>query len=203
MNTIGNSLFMMRLALFASILVLGCNNERSKDENKTDTTSVTTEKFVETNWNVKARLPNDDILDVKAIDKDGQIHDIKAIQKSDQTSLLDIKAFVNGKILPVKILLNDGYRLSVKAIDNDGTILDIKAITDDGQHFDIKGVTQSGNIIHIKAIDPNGDFYGIEAISPKGWINDVKGIKMFDSPVEATINGVEIFAHIKSITKVD
>ena len=83
------------------------------------------------------------------------------------------------------------------------SILDIKAIAKDGNTFDVKGVYHSGNIIHLKAVNPNGDFYGIEAISPKGWINDVRGIKMFDSPVEATINGVEIFAHIKSIPQLE
>lgn len=201
MNDFKKSLYVIHLTLILGFLVLGCNKEKSRDDIKETTTTVGEEPFVETNWNVKARLPNNDILDVKAIDKDGNIFDVKAVQNTEQISIIDVKAFVNGNVLPVKILTSNETIFPVKAIHNDGTILDIKAITNDGKKFEVKGVFYSGNIIHIKAINPNGDFYGIEAISPKGWINDVMGIKMFDSPVEGTINGKDIFAHIKSIPR--
>lgn len=193
----------LSMVLCLGFLVLGCKSEQSKTVTTEDNPTIADEPFVETVWNVKARLPNDDILDVKAIDTDGQIHDIKAIQNTEQINIIDVKAIVNGTILPVKVLTAEEGYFPIKAIAADGTILDIKALAPDGDRFDIKGVHHSGNVIHIKAINPNGDFYGIEAISPKGWINDVMGIKMFDSPVEATINGVEIFAHIKSVPQVD
>ena len=186
--------------IFISLLMLlACNKEKSDNKAQQEAAVTGTETPVEIIWDVKARLPEGNILDVKAIDADGNIHDVKAVQNSDQLNLLDIRAFVNGKSLPVKILTSNDKYLPIKAIDTDSTIIDIKALTADGQRLDVKGVGQSGNIVHIKAINKSGEFYNIEAISPKGWINDVKGVKMFKTSIEATINGVDIFAHVKSI----
>jgi hypothetical protein len=193
----------MASVLVIFILIIGCNKGKSNDNVKVDATVAVKDSAVETIWEVKARLPMGGVLDVKAIDSDGNTYDVKAVQNSDQISLVDIKAFVKGNSLPIKIPVSDDKYMPVKAIDTDGTIIDIKAFTADGQILDVKGVEQSGNIIHIKAINSKGEFYNIEAISPKGWINDVKGIKMLDSPVEMTINGVDIFAHVKSIPQLN
>jgi hypothetical protein len=185
------------------LLLLACNKEKSTNKVQQDDTVSAAETTVETLWNVKARLPDGNILDVKAIDADGNIHDVKAVQNSEQINLLDIKAFVNGKSLSVKILTSSDKYLPVKAIDTDSTIVDIKALTNDGQILDVKGVGQSGNIVHIKAINNSGEFYNIEAISPKGWINDVKGVKMFVAPIETTVYGIDVYAHIKAIPQVN
>jgi hypothetical protein len=87
----------------------------------------------------------------------------------------------------------------VKAINTDGTIMDIKAITDEGFMLDVKGVSKTGNIIHIRAIDKDGAQYNILAVSPLGEINDVKGLKMLDTPVEMVIKGIKVFAHVKAM----
>jgi len=107
----------------------------------------------------------------------------------------------DGKLLDVKAIDKDGNIYDVKAIDTDGTIMDIKAITADGEILDIRGVSQTENIINIKAINKKGEFYGVKAIAPKGWLNDVKGVKTSEENVEAVINGVEVYAHIKGLTQ--
>ena len=157
------------------------------------------ETFEEIIWHVKAYRPDAQLLKVKAIDKNGKHYDIKAIQNSDQTSLLDVKAFIGDKRLPVKMLVSNDKYHPVKAIGEDGTIYDIKAITPDGKVLPVKGVSKSGNIVHIRAIYQDKVFYNIIAVSPDGKTNAVKGIKLSDDNVEATVNGVQVFAHIKSI----
>lgn len=184
------------------ILLLGCTNGKKKEINITqDANEIESEILDEVIWHIKAIHPDGKLIDVKAIDKEGNVYDVKAIQDSDQTSDLDIKAFVKGKRLPVTVLVSEDKYMPVKAIDTDGTIIDIKALTKDGQVLDVKGVSQSGNIINIKAINKEGEFYGIKAIAPKGWLNDVKGVKTGKDPVEAIINGLEVYAHIKGVTQ--
>src|SRR5205085_1954689 len=81
-------------------------------------------------WHVKAIHPEGRLLDVKAIDKDGKIQPVKAIEADGNLHLLDIKALVGGKRLPVKVLPKGGtdkYE-PVKAITEEGVILDIKAL---------------------------------------------------------------------------
>lgn len=153
-------------------------------------------------WNVKAYKPNSGFLKIKAIDDKGKIYDVKGIQNSDQTSVLDVKAFVKGKRLPIKMIVTKGDKYyPVKAIAEDGSILNIKAITKDGKVLPVKGVSKSGNIIHIRAIFENEVFYNVLAISPNGTANVVKGIKMIEEEIEITIHGIDIFAHIKAITQ--
>ena len=65
----------------------------------------------------------------------------------------------------------------------------------------MKGVERNGSIVHIKALGPNGQ-YGVKAISPAGHVHDVKGLKMLDSEVEATVNGVQVAAHVKALPQV-
>ena len=67
-------------------------------------------------WNVKAIHPQGQTLDIKAFDQSGTKYDVKAIQDSDQQHLLDIKALIGGKRLPVKVLVSDDKYAPVKAI---------------------------------------------------------------------------------------
>lgn len=200
MNSFG---FFLKLTLSSFVIIIGIvfagfdiresNSVTDNDLNNNDSEIL---------WHVKAFRPEAKLLKVKAIDKEGNFHDVKAIQNSDDTSILDVKAFVNGKILPIKILMNETNNyLPVKAIDDDGTIIDIKALTEDGRLLDVKGVSKSGNVVHIRAITKNGTRFNIIAISPKGIVNDVKGIKMQQTDLETTIKGVEVFAHVKSISQ--
>lgn len=153
-------------------------------------------------WDVKAYSPTWGLLDVKAIDKDGQIYAIKAIQDSDDSSILNVKALVNGERLPVKLIVKNSDALyPLKAIANDGSILDVKALDPDGEIIAVKGISKSGNIVHIRAIRPQNIMYNIIAVSPDGKVNDVKGIKMMDEEVETVINGIKVFAHVKALTQ--
>ncbi|NER11319.1 DUF7486 family protein [Muriicola jejuensis] len=151
-------------------------------------------------WEIKAYKIFETLLDVKAIDKDGNRHDIRAIQNSDDVNILDVKAFIHGERLPVKLIIKNNERYyPLKAIDSEGNLIDIKAITTDGKILPVKGVSKTGNVVHLRAIAEDQSFYDIIAMSPDTKFNHVKGIKMTDSPVEAIINGVSIFAHVKSI----
>lgn len=187
---------MKKYVLFCLVIMLSANVGFSQKNNTKKA------KFKEVLWHVKAFKPDLKLLKIKAIGKNGSIYKVKAIQNSEQTSLLDVKAFVKGKRLPIKMLVGEEKYYAVKAIDEEGNILDIKAITDDGKLLPLKGVSQSGNIIHIRVIYQDMIFYNVLAISPDGTTNDVKGIKMNPENVETTVNGIEVFAHIKSIPQV-
>lgn len=200
MDILRHTFKVMRIAaVLVLLMVVGCKNDNTKININQEAPEIGSEGFEEVIWHVKAFHPDGKLLDVKAIDAAGHTYDVKSIQNSDQTSILDVKAFVNGRVLPIKMLVSDAEFLPVKAIDDDGTIIDIKAITPDGEKLDVKGVRKSGNIIHIHAISKDGETYNVEAISPKGWINDVKGVKMLNTPVELTLNGVDVYAHVKSV----
>jgi len=187
------------LAFF--ILLLGCKNEKKQINITQESGEIKSNDLSEVIWHVKAVHPDGKLLDVKAIDKDGIIYDVKAIQDSSQNNDLEIKAFIKGKRLPVEVLVSEDKYMPVKVIDEDGNIIDVKALTSDGQILDVRGVSQTGNIINIKAINNKGEFYGVKAIAPKGWLNDVKGVKTSKESVEAVINGVEVYAHIKGLTQ--
>jgi hypothetical protein len=156
----------------------------------------------ETIWHVKAIHPKGQFIDVKAFDEAGNKHDVKAVEKYGNLHVLDIKAFVNGERLPIKMLVSNDEYAPVKAIGQDGTLYDIKALTSDGEKLDVKGVSRYGNIIDIKAIADEGEYFGIKAISPKGIIHDIKGIKMSNDNVEMILSGVEVHAHIKALPQV-
>lgn len=151
-------------------------------------------------WQIKAVLPGDKLLDLKAIDKKGGHHEVKAIQNSYDSSLLGVKALVNGQTIPIKMIVkrNDKY-YPVKAIDHDGRILDIKAIGENGELLDVKGVSRMGSVVDIRAIDKQQQQYNVISISPDEKVNHVKGLKMFNEEVEAVIRGIKIFAHVKSV----
>ncbi|WP_146090744.1 DUF7486 family protein [Aureitalea marina] len=185
------------IILFSSISMAQVLDQDREKLDKPETATP-----VEIYWNVKAYSPTWGLLRVKAIDKDGNIHDVKAIQDSDDTSLLNVKALVDGQRLPIKLIVKKNDKLyPVKAISQDGTILDIKALTDDGEIIDVKGFSRSGNVIHIRAITAQPIMYRVIAVAPDGTVNRVKGIKMMDQEVETVINGVEVFAHVKALTQ--
>ena len=189
---IGLLIFFMMIASYGNAQILDTDREAL---NKPETMTQ-----VEIIWNVKAYSPDELLLRVKAIDKDGNVHDVKAIQDSENASILNVKAFVNGQRLPIKLIVRDNESFySAKAIAADGTLIDIKAFTPNGEILDIKGVNRSGNIIQLRAINLEGVFYNIIAVSPDGKVNAVQGIKMMDGPVETVINGVSVFAHVKAI----
>jgi len=151
-------------------------------------------------WDVKAYLPEAKLIKIKAIDKDGKMYPVKAIQSFDDTSILDIKAIINGKYLPIKLIVkDDDVYYPLKAIAKDGTLIDVKAVTEEGEILPVKGVGKSGTIVHVRAIGKDSSFYNIFAISPEGKVNDIKGIKMLKTNVETIINGVSVFAHVKAL----
>ena len=120
------------------------------------------------------------IYDIKAIDKYGKRYDVKAIQDSEDVSILNVKALIDGERVAVKVLVKgEGDKFyPVKAIDKDGNILKIKAIAKNGEVFDVKGFSRSGNLMHLRAISEDFKYYNIIALSPQGQVNAVKGVKM-------------------------
>lgn len=152
-------------------------------------------------WNVKAITADGENLDVKAFDAEGNKFDVKAIQDSKQYSFMNIKAFVEGAELPVKVMQSSDKYAPISAIGTDGTIYEIKAITGNNVTLEIKGISRSGNIIHVKAINENGEILAVKAFSPDGKLNQVKGIKIFDSDVELKIQGNPVYAHLKAINQ--
>lgn len=184
-------LFMSSAVLKAQVV-----NQTNQDLEKSET------KMPFAYWNVKAYSPDWGLLNVKAIDKEGNIYDIKAIQDSEDTSLLDVKALINGERVAIKLIVDKKDHLyPVKAIMTDGTLLDVKAIDEDGELIDVKGFSKTGNIVHLRAIRSQPIMYTIIAVSPDGKVNDVKGVKMTNEDVESVIHGVKVFAHVKALTQ--
>jgi hypothetical protein len=186
---------------FYAILITNTMQAQIEDITKrSDLIKPETEISSDIFWNIKAYHGEANLLKIKAIDKNGTQYPVKAIQSTENTSVLNVKALVDGKRLPIKLIVKGGaVYYPAKAIMDDGTLLDIKAITEDGQILDVKGTSKSGNIVHLRAIDKDYKRYNIIAISPYGNVMAVKGVKMMDTEVEAVIHGVKIFAHVKSI----
>ncbi|WP_411895102.1 hypothetical protein [Winogradskyella sp. A2] len=196
MTTTAQYLKQSILCVLLILFVFSINAQEQKENVNKPETELHPEIF----WDVKAYRPEAELLKVKAIDKDGNMHDVKAIQYSEDTSLLDVKLIMNGQRLPIKLVDMKGEAFHpLKGIDKDGNLIDIKAITEEGEILDVKGVSRSGNIVHIRAIADYGLFYNIISISPEGRVNNVKGLKMLSTKIEGVINGVPIFAHVKSM----
>lgn len=161
------------------------------------------EDFKHIFWKVNAIATDGKKLAIKAVDSTGNQFDVKAVQDSKQYSLMNIKAYVNGNELPIKVLVNgdDDKYSPVKALARDGNIYKIKAISEDGKLIDVKGISRSGNIINLNAVTENGEFYKLKAEAPDGHINEVKGIKIFKREKEMTISGNKVYAHVKAITQ--
>ena len=185
-----------------SLLLLMLTNGYAQIDNDSKLIKPETNITDDLLWHVKAFRPDAQILQVKAIDENGKIHDVKAFQPYEaSSSVLNVKALVDEKRLPIKIILpnNKGEYFPLVAIRDDGSKLKIVAINDKGEYLEVKGHSKSGNVINISAITTDGFGYNIIAISPFGEVNSVMGIKMLDATEEAVINGVSIFAHVKAI----
>ena len=191
---IGYNLFIFGFLL----LLIACNNSTSKDTtNTTETSDI--EKVNDIYWNVKAILPDGQSLDVKVFNSAGEPFDIKAIQNSDQDNLLDVKAFIEGEKLPVKILVSKNQFTPVVAITKKGNAYKLKAITPEGEELQVIGVVRFGNIVVMKAVTKKGKFYGVKAISPTGQLNDIKGVKVNFQDREMSLKGHDIYAHVKAM----
>jgi hypothetical protein len=184
-----------------SILLLACTNGTTEGKNETTQNEETKAKDII--WHIKAIHPDGKSLAIKAIDKEGNQYDVNAVQNSEQHSFLDVKAFINDKFLPVKILVSNDKFAPIKAIAEGGVSYDIKAITPEGEKLDVKGIFRSGNIVSIKAINQAGEFYGVNAVSPTGLLNDVMGIKINIKEKEMTLKGFNVFAHVKAMHQSD
>jgi hypothetical protein len=187
------------LFIFVGLLIFFVNCTKKSDKMEEPLANVEDVNSEVVYWSVRAIYPDGNFLEIKAIDSYGNTYDIKAIQDADQRSLLDIKAFVKGEILPVKILANEDNLAPVKVIAGDGTLYGVKAINSNGDRLNVKGVKRDGNIIHIKAIDKNGSSYAVQAISPTGQLNDVKGVKTSNEDIEYQFLGHNIYAHVKAL----
>lgn len=190
------------IGLLLLLFVFSFTNAQDLTNDNNDPNKPETQMQEEILWSVKAYRPDDKLLKIKAIDKEGNIYDVKAIQDSPDTKILNVKAIKDGKIMPIKLIAKDNEMYyPAKAIDENGNLLDIKAITEDGSYLDVKGIHKTGNIIHMRAITEDSYFYNIIAMSPDGKVNTVKGVKMIDADEEAVINGVSVFAHLKAISQ--
>lgn len=204
MKTVNKFFRPSKILTLSVLLLLTISNGFSQieDENSMNVNKPETNTSEDLLWHVKAFRPDAQILKVKAIDKDGNIFDVKGIQTpNSSSSVLNIKALVNGKRLPIKIIVpkKKTKYFPLAAITEDGKLLKLIAINDEGNYLDVKGHSKSGNIIHISAITVNDKGYNIIAISPYGEVNTVVGMKMVDTAKEAMINGVYVYAHVKAI----
>lgn len=156
---------------------------------------ATDEDFI---WNVKAIGTDGHFIPVKAFDKNGGVHDVKAFMENGDRWIMDIKAIIEGKKVPVKMLVSDDGVIPVKAIGADGTIYDIKGLAQDGRQLDVRGTLREGNVIHLKAIDGDKQL-GVKAISDSGAQYDVKGLKFSSDRTEVQVHGVPVQAHVKAL----
>ncbi len=158
-----------------------------------------TEEEIKIIWNVKAVTLEGKNLPVKAFDTLGNKYDVKAIQDSKQASFMNVKAFLSGSEIPIKIVKNEDGSTPLIAIDYNGNFLAIKAIGDDGSMYPVMGMKRSGNIIHVKAVNDDGSYFAVKAFSPNGELNDVKGVKIFERPIEMNLRGAKVYGHVKAI----
>lgn len=186
--------------IFTLILCLSFSLSMAQETEKKNTHKPETELHPEIFWDIKAYSPEADLLKVIAIAADGTVYDIKAIQYAEDSSLLDVKVLMNGERLPVKLILNKKEELfPLKGIDKSGNLIAVKAVSKEGKRYDVKGVRKSGNVIAIYAIGEDDAQYSLLAMAPDGMVNTIKGLKMSSRTLEATVNGVEVFAHVKAI----
>ena len=154
-------------------------------------------------WHVKAIHPQGRTMDVKAFDEQGKKYDVKAIEDTDQSYIMEVRTFVEGKGIPVKVLVSEEEYKPLAGIDDSGKTYVLRAITADGRFLPVRGVRKSGYIIHVKAVNEDGSFYGVKALSTKGKLRDVKGMKMYDKQLEVTLNGVAVHAHVVALPQIE
>lgn len=153
-------------------------------------------------WHVKAIHPKGNTMDIKAFNKNGDKFDVKAIEDAEQSYIMEVRAIVNGRGVPVKVLVSEEENKPLAGIDDNGNTYVLKAITADGKYLPVKGVRKSGYIIHVKAVNEDGSFYGVKALSTAGKLRDVKGVKMYDKQLEETLNGVPVHAHVVALPQI-
>ena len=153
----------------------------------------------DTFWHVKGIHPKGYFLDIKAADADGNLYDIKAIQQGDNVHMLDVKAIVGDRRVPVKVVVSDSRHAAVQALGIRGSNLDLVAVTPEGKFLPVKAVRRTGSILHIKVLGIGGRWFGVKAISPMGRMFDIKGIKMSTDRVEMMIQSVKVHAHVKAL----
>ncbi len=153
-------------------------------------------------WHIKAIHPEGKTLDVKAFDENGTRFDVKAIEDVDQSYVMEVRTFVEGKGIPVKVLVSEEEYKPLAGIDDAGKTYVLNAITEDGRYLPVQGVRKSGYIIHVKAVNEDGSFYGVKALSTRGKLRDVKGMKMYDKQLEVTLNGVAVHAHVVALPQI-
>lgn len=185
--------------IFPLLLLLFSLHIKGQEQSTYDTTQNNNQQII---WHVKALHPEGYTLDVKALDQDGKRYDVKALEDSNQSYIMDIKAFIGSEALPVKVLVSEEQYKPVAAIDGEGKLYKVVALGKSGEQYEVRGVRKSGYIVHIKAVAEDGIFYGVKAISQKGKLNDVKGVKMYDKRLELTLNGVEVHAHLVALPQV-
>ena len=101
MNIFRNTFKVTRLVVIFGIfsLAYGCNNNQTKIKIDQNDSVIQFDSLNEIIWHVKAYHPDVKLLDVKAIDKEGNIYDVKAIQNVP-VGVCDFwsKAFLNHNI---------------------------------------------------------------------------------------------------------
>lgn len=204
MKTIESTSIHLKVSILFFLLILTMTNGYAQIDTENRSKLIKPEANITDDliWQIKAFRPDAQILNVKAIDKKGNIYDVKAFQPPESSSsVLNVKAIVNDKRLPIKIILpedNEKY-FPLVAIKDDGSLMKIVAINDKGKYLEVRGHSKSGNIIYISAITEDLMGYNILAISPFGEVNSVVGMKMLNTIEEAVINGVSVYAHVKAL----
>jgi len=154
-------------------------------------------------WHVKAIHPTGYTMDVKAFNENGVRFDVKALEDAEQSYIMEVRTFVKGEGIPVKVLLSEEQYKPLAGIDDNGKTYVLRAITAEGKYLPVKGVRKSGYIIHVKAIGEDGSFYGVKALSTSGKLRDVKGVKMYDKQLEITLHGVPVHAHVVALPQTE
>ena len=153
-------------------------------------------------WHIKAIHPNGRTMDVKAFNDRGDKFDVKALEDADQSYIMEVKSFIGGERVPVKVLVSEDEYKPLAAIDDKGNTYVLRAITPEGSFLPVKGVRKSGYIIHVKAVSEDGSFFGVKALSTSGKLRDVKGVKMYDKQLEVTLNGIKVHAHVVALPQI-
>ena len=153
-------------------------------------------------WHVKAIHPKGNTMDVKAFNENGDRFDVKALEDVEQSYIMEVRTFVNGKGIPVKVLVSEDEYKPLAGIGDDGKTYVLQAITPEGKYLPVKGVRKSGYIVHVKAVSEDGSFYGVKALSTAGKLRDVKGVKMYDKQLEVTLNGIPVHAHVVALPQI-
>lgn len=153
-------------------------------------------------WFVKAFHPMGELMSVYAFDDEGKMYPLVAIGKAEYIQLIDVKVKIDDQLIPVKVVLDEEKYHRVKAILPDGTQLSVKAIDPYEDMLEVCAVNRQDNVLSIKAIGTSGNFYGVKAMTENGFLYDIKGIKLKVDDLEAMVNTVQVFAHVKAFPQI-